>query len=629
MGEVHTEKIRILIVEDEAIVAEDLELAVTNIGYEVVGRAVSADAAVDKAVKLNPDLVLMDIVLRGEKNGIDASREIKEKVDIPVIFLTAYSDVGLIDRAKSTEPYAYLVKPFQERQLLASIETALHKSGVEKRLEESEEWLATTLMSIGDAVIATDAAGCVKSMNHVAERLTGWKQEDASGKPLTEVFKIINGETGEEIENPVTKILREGVVVELADQTTLLAKDGAKIPIDDSFAPIKNDKGGIIGTVLAFRDVTERKAAEDALRESEERFRMMFESMSDAVAVYEVVDGGKGFIFKDFNRAAEKVDDITREDLIGRNVLDVFPTIADFGLFDVFQRVWQTGDPEHHPISFYKDERIDGWRENYIYKLPSGEIVAIYEDVTKRKQVDEEREHLVKELEAKNSEMERFTYTVSHDLRSPLTTIQGFASVLRMDLEKGETERVKKNLKYIENGIIKMTRLLNDTLELSRIGRVANPSEDVPFGELVSEALGQTSEQVKSGGVEISVSEDFPLVYVDRIKIVEVLVNLIENSINYMGDEPHPRIDIGYRTDDADGDDETVFFVSDDGIGIDPGSHEKVFELFYKLDRGTKGTGAGLAIVKRIIEVHGGRIWIESEKGDGCTVCATLPVVSE
>ncbi|MEA1868971.1 MAG: ATP-binding protein, partial [Euryarchaeota archaeon] len=392
-----------------------------------------------------------------------------------------------------------LHKPFQERQLLASIETALYKSGIEKRLEESEEWLATTLMSIGDAVIATDGAGYVKSMNHVAERLTGWKQEDAAGKPLTDVFTIINGEIGKEIENPVTTILREGVVVELAGQTMLITKDGAKIPIDDSFAPIKNDKGGIISTVLAFWDITERKHAED------------------------------------------------------------------------------------------------------------------------------ERERLVKELEAKNSEMERFTYTVSHDLRSPLTTIQGFASVLRMDLEKGETERVGKNLKYIENEIIKMARLLNATLELSRIGRVANPSEDAAFGELVSEAIEQTSEQVKSGGIEISVSEDFPVVYVDRIKIVEVLVNLIENSINYMGDEPHPRIDIGYRTDDG----ETVFFVRDNGIGIDPELHEKVFELFRKLDRSTKGTGAGLSIVKRIIEVHEGRIWIESEKGDGCTVCLTLPIAPD
>ncbi|MEA3323998.1 MAG: ATP-binding protein [Euryarchaeota archaeon] len=501
MGVVHTGKIRILIVEDEAIVAEDLELAVTNIGYEVVGRAVSADAAVDKALKLNPDLVLMDIVLRGEKNGIDASHEIKEKIDIPVIFLTAYSDVGLIDRAKSTEPYAYLVKPFQERQLHASIETALHKSGIEKRLVESEEWLATTLMSIGDAVIATDGTGCVKSMNHVAERLTGWKQEDAAGKPLTDIFKIMNGGTGEEIENPVTTILREGVVVELADQTMLIAKDGAKIPIDDSFSPIKNDKGGIIGTVLAFHDITERKHAE------------------------------------------------------------------------------------------------------------------------------EERERLVKELEAKNSELERFTYTVSHDLRSPLTTIQGFANVLRMDLEKGKTERVEKNLKYIENGIIKMARLLNDTLELSRIGRVANPSEDVPFGELVSEAMEQTSEQVKSGGVEISVSGELPAVHVDRMKLVEVLVNLIENSIHYMGAEPRPKIDIGCRIDNNE--DETIFFVRDNGIGIDQEAHENVFELFYKLDRSTKGTGAGLAIAKRIIEVHEGRIWIESEKGKGCTVCFTLPIAPD
>ncbi len=147
----------------------------------------------------------------------------------------------------------------------------------------------------------------------------------------------------------------------------------------------------------------------------------------------------------------------------------------------------------------------------------------------------------------------------------------------------------------------------------------------MPFGELASEALEQTSEQVKSGGVEISVSGDCPVVHVDRIKIVEVLINLIENSINYMGDEPHPRIDIGYRT----GDGETVFFVRDNGIGIDPKLHEKVFELFCKLDRSTKGTGAGLAIVKRIIEVHEGRIWIESETGAGCTVCFTFPIAPD
>ena len=131
--------------------------------------------------------------------------------------------------------------------------------------------------------------------------------------------------------------------------------------------------------------ITERKAAVEALQESEERFRMMFENMSNAVAVYEVIDEGRDFIFKDFNQSAEKLEDMKRKDLIGKSLLDVFSRAVDFGLLDVFQRVWRTGNPEHHPISLYNDERIVGFRENYVYKLPSGEIVAIYEDVTKRK----------------------------------------------------------------------------------------------------------------------------------------------------------------------------------------------------------------------------------------------------
>ncbi|MEA1957321.1 MAG: ATP-binding protein, partial [Euryarchaeota archaeon] len=248
--------------------------------------------------------------------------------------------------------------------------------------------------------------------------------------------------------------------------------------------------------------------------------------------------------------------------------------------------------------------------------------VHIAKDITERKRAEEDRKRLMKEREAKNTELERFTYTVSHDLRSPLVTIQGFAEMLRKDLEQNEIEKVKSDLKYIESSATKMDRLLTDTLKLSRIGRMVNPPEDVPFGEIVQEAQVQTTGQIKSSGIEVSVAEDFPAVHVDRMRIVEVLVNLITNSINYMGEQSYPKIDIGYRTDDG----ETVFFVRDNGIGIDKSQHEKVFELFYTVDKSSKGTGAGLAIVKRIIEVHNGRIWIESEKGKGCTVCFTLPV---
>jgi signal transduction histidine kinase len=226
------------------------------------------------------------------------------------------------------------------------------------------------------------------------------------------------------------------------------------------------------------------------------------------------------------------------------------------------------------------------------------------------------------ELAMKNTEMERFVYTVSHDLRSPLISMNGFLSFIEQDAEKGDLERLKADLRIVSDSVSQMDKLLKSTLELSRIGRVISPPENVPLGEIIGDALSQTAEKIKSGGIKVSVAPDMPIVHVDRMRIVEVLVNLLENSMKYMGDQPQPEIKIGKRQDGEN----TVFFVQDNGIGIEPSQHDKVFELFYKVDKKTEGTGAGLAIVKRIIEVHGGRIWIESDLGKGCTVCFTLPL---
>ncbi|MDH7596723.1 MAG: HAMP domain-containing sensor histidine kinase [Methanothrix sp.] len=246
---------------------------------------------------------------------------------------------------------------------------------------------------------------------------------------------------------------------------------------------------------------------------------------------------------------------------------------------------------------------------------------AAQKELHQRIASEREKELLIKELEAKTSEMERFIYTVSHDLRSPLITVSGFLGFLRDDIEKGAWDKVRKDIEILESAVTKMDRLLQDTLELSRIGRMMNPPEDVPFSEIVREALEQTSERIRSRGVTVDVAEDLPVVHVDRMRAVEALVNLIENSAKYMGDQREPRIEIGCISDG-----ETVFYVKDNGIGIDPKNHQKIFELFYKVDNRSEGTGAGLAIVKRIIEVHGGRIWIESELGKGCTVFFTLPL---
>jgi PAS domain S-box-containing protein len=235
----------------------------------------------------------------------------------------------------------------------------------------------------------------------------------------------------------------------------------------------------------------------------------------------------------------------------------------------------------------------------------------------------DELEKRIDEAEAKNAEMERFVYTVSHDLRSPLVTIQGFAGFLREDISEDNLDKIDTDLRMIEEAVINMDHLLRDTLELSRIGRVASPPEDVSFGDIVHESLGPFSAEIGSKGVEVVLAESWPKVRVDRLRIQEVLMNLIENGLKYMGDEANPEIEIGWRREW----DETIFFIRDNGIGIEADQQEKVFDLFYKLDLDTEGSGVGLAIVKRIIEVHNGRIWIESEVGTGTTFFFTLPTV--
>jgi PAS domain S-box-containing protein len=249
-------------------------------------------------------------------------------------------------------------------------------------------------------------------------------------------------------------------------------------------------------------------------------------------------------------------------------------------------------------------------------------VIGILQDITDRKNALLERERLIKDLEARNAELERFTYTVSHDLKSPLVTIQGYLGYIELDARKGNLERLQKDLQRVRDATVRMQALLNDLLELSRIGRMTNPMEDTPMSGIVQEALNNVAGQIAARNVSVQIAEDLPVVRVDRARLVEVFQNLIDNACKYMGVQPKPHIKIGLRA----GEGERIFYVRDNGIGIEPQFHEKVFGLFNKLDPESEGTGIGLALVKRIIEVHGGKIWVESDgMGKGSTFCFTLP----
>lgn len=244
-------------------------------------------------------------------------------------------------------------------------------------------------------------------------------------------------------------------------------------------------------------------------------------------------------------------------------------------------------------------------------------------ELNERKRVEAEREKIIKELEAKNAELERFTYTVSHDLKSPLITISGFIGLLEADARSGNMDKFTGDLQRINEAAEKMQRLLNELLELSRIGRIVNPPSDTPFADIVEEALSLTKGRLMAGQIKINMQEGLPIVRGDRPRLVEVMLNLIDNAAKFMGDQPDPKVEIGARKEE----DETIFFVQDNGIGVEAEHCDKIFGLFDKLDPRSEGTGVGLALAKRIVEVHGGRIWVQSEgRGCGSMFCFTLPV---
>jgi two-component system sensor histidine kinase/response regulator len=500
---------KILVVEDEKIVALEIQTMLRSLGYAVPTTVFTGKEAIQEAKALHPDLVLMDIKLRGDMDGIETAEHIKF-MGIPVIFLTAYADEKTLQRAKITEPFGYLLKPFEERELYSTIEMALHKSKLEKEIREQRNWLSTILRSIGDAVIVTDSRGCITFMNPVAELLTGWKLESNMGESFHKVFHVITENSKKKIIDSVKGVLEEGISFAQANHSILITQTHGEIPIDYSGAPCRDEDGTIIGAVLTFNDITERKKKEDALKNSEERLRILFEcapdayymvdlkgnfidgnslaekmvgykrgeligksifklnllskdqlpeaaallsksvmgkatgpdeltltrkdgskvdieirtfpvkiegqtrvlgisrdvserklseealrisevrfrelfnNMSNGVAVYEVIDDGNDYIFRDFNEAAEKIDKIRKKDVLNKNVRKIFPGIEETGLLEVFKKVWKTGKTEHFPVMKYSDDRISGWRENDVFKLPSGEIVAVYSDVTER-----------------------------------------------------------------------------------------------------------------------------------------------------------------------------------------------------------------------------------------------------
>jgi PAS domain S-box-containing protein len=383
-------------------------------------------------------------------------------------------------------------------------------------------------------------------------------------------------------------------------------------------------------------EVEERQRVEEALRAREAQYRLLADNVTDVIWTM-----GLDLNLTYVSPSVEKLHGWRPEEWASLTSTDYLPPTSLALVSKTLQealalRASSAVEQDSTTRIEIEQRRKDGtlvWTEvtsRFLLNtngVPQG-LIGVTREIGDRKRAEQDRERLIAELKAKNDELERFTYTVSHDLKAPLITIRGFLGFLEKDALAADLERVRDDMHRIVEATDKMQRLLSELLELSRIGRLMNPPEDVAFETIVREAITLVQGRIKARSVQIQVAADLPTVYGDRGRLLEVVQNLVDNACKFMGDQPEPHITIGRRETDRDG--KPIVFVCDNGIGIDPQYHEKVFGLFDKLDPKSEGTGIGLVLVKRIVEVHGGRIWVESAGAKtGTTFYFTLPVKSK
>jgi PAS domain S-box-containing protein len=534
-----------------------------------------------------------------------------------VVYLTAYADEETLRRARITEPFGYVLKPFEERELRSVIEMALYKHQAERRLQESERRYAITLSSIGDAVIATDPAARVTFMNPVAEVQTGWPRAEANGRPLGEVFHILNEKTRQPVENPAAKVLRLGVVVGLANDTVLLSRDGRELPIADCGAPIIDDQGQIAGVVVVFHDVLERRLTEMALRESEERFRSVFKTALTGMAITDL----KGR-FLQVNRSYERLFGYAAAELQQTSFFDLtHPEDRPYNHQVVEDLLTARCEACHFEERCLRKDGTPIWTHTTYSTIKDGAgkprfLVSMVQDITERKRAEAEREELHRLvlasrqqlkvlsrrlIQVQEEERRRLARELHDELGQVLTAVNLNIEAIRQTADEATQARLGESMLAIDRAIEQVRSL---SLDL-------RPAMLDIMG-LESALHWYIDRHVKAGGPEVELVSTLagqryaPEWETTCFRVVqEALTNVGRHA-----QARHVRIEL------SGGEGALHLTIQDDGIGFDVAAAQV---------RASQGGTFGLLGIQERVQLLGGQIDIESAPGRGTRVQVQLP----
>ncbi len=489
---------------------------------------------------------------------------------------------------------------------------------MEKELIESAEKLKSIFASIKDPVIISDMSGTILDVNDAALRVSGWPREKWVG---TNALEVVHEKDRQAVVESLMKQMEEGPSDDLTE-CTFVVGDGRELEVDFSSSLIHDSSGQPIGTVTVARDITERKRAERAIRESEEKLRAMFDSVRDGILVIDL-EGN----FREFNEATMNMTGYSREELAGKSALDF---IVEEDREKVVADLSQTLTDKHtQTLTSYR--LLAKGNRGFDAELSSGmmldsegnptALIGIMRDVTERKRMEEKLVKIKEDLERSNRELEQFAYVASHDLQEPLRMVSSYLKLLeRRSKDKLDSE-AQEFIDFAVDGSTRMAAMIQALLTYSRVGTRGKPFEPTESEDILRKALSNLQIAIEEKGAVVT-HDPLPTIVADSTQMLQLFQNLIGNGLKFQ-DNKRPEVHVSVE----DRGEDWVFSFRDNGIGIDPKYKERIFVIFERLHgKGEyKGTGIGLAVCKKIVERHGGRIWVDSTPGNGATFYFTMP----